>query len=257
MNTSRTSGGCDSTTGIANNKIERTRKMGSFATRYVYEKTINLTGGGGGGFALAYQSSATTTNTSLTTLDSGTLTYGSGNTRVIVALEWINNGSSANTVTGVTIGGVALSQVSGAYVTNGGAFAVSVDVWMSTGPLSGSSGDVQVTYSAPVGFAGSIALYNLVTSTPAPGTPATTFNINAPSLTVSATIPAGGGAIALFVGQNGTAFSSWTNAATDVDVAPGGAHQIYGHATATGTVSVTGTLTGNDGVVLSVVPWGP
>jgi hypothetical protein len=99
-------------------------------------------------FALTYQQSATST-TNTTTINYGTMTYGSGN-RVVAALAWLQNNVST-TVTAVSVNGVALTQIPGALaVTNNtfGTFGATVDVWESSAPISGTSGSVSVTYTA-------------------------------------------------------------------------------------------------------------
>jgi hypothetical protein len=202
-------------------------------------------------FSLVLGGSASSSNTSLTTIDYGTVTYASGCTRVIAAAQWYTGG----TISGITIGGTALAQISGAHVTNS---SIADDMWESSASLAGSSGDVQITYSAAPNYTSSVALYCLKTTTPISSAQATNgFNATA---TVSApiTIPSGGGAIAITQSQFGTSLSSWTNAATDTTVTLGGTQQVYAHTTATGSTTITATYSGStDGGALSVVAWGP
>ena len=101
--------------------------------------------GGGGGFSMAYASSGGN-NSPSTTIGYGTLSYSASATRTIVGIQWFPT-NTTDTITGVTVGGVSLTQVSGALVVDtltGGQF-VAADMWISSAALSGSSGAVSVT----------------------------------------------------------------------------------------------------------------
>jgi hypothetical protein len=213
-------------------------------------------GGGGGGFALTYGSSAGN-NSPSGTINYGTLSYPSGATRIVVGVQWFPTGGT-DTITGITVGGTALTQISGAYGNIGGSQPVAADVWISSAPLSGSSGAVSVTYSAAPAHQSSVALYGLTTTTPAPSADAVTIGGYTTSISTSLTIPSGGGALVLTNASNGITVSSFTNAAQDVDVAAGWSGFYYAHTTATvaGT-TITATYASNDIAVLSVVAWGP
>jgi hypothetical protein len=203
-------------------------------------------------FSLTFESGTSSGTSNLTTLDYGTLTYGAGGTRIIVAVGWSANAISA--ISGITIGGTALAQVSGAYF-NGGAFGVNFDIWETTGPLAGSSGDVQITYTAAPnsGLGSGVALYNLVTSTP------TAFATNAPSggfstnFNPTINVPTGGVGIVV-AGNNSASTYTFTSAAQDVVE---GAN-VFAHTTAVGSPVTVGITASNSGVWgASAASWGP
>ena len=206
-------------------------------------------------FSLAYTtggSAGATGNTA--TIDYGTLNYTANNTRVIAIIQWYPGASG--TITGVTIGGVALAQVSGAYNAQP---AVNIDMWESTGSLAGSSGDVQVTYSAGPSFDQAVALYSLVTTTPIRSdAQATHLTTNNTSLaTPSITIPGGGAAIVGATTSAGETIS-FTNATLDISVVPSaGASFAFGHTTSTGALVITANWTPADVAVISAAAWGP
>jgi hypothetical protein len=203
-------------------------------------------------FSLTYESSIGSSDTTNTTVDYGTLSYGSGNTRVIVAVQWVAGGA----ITGVTVGGVALAQVSGAFNNLSASFRT--DAWESTSALAGTSGDVQVTYASAVSFTSVVALYNLVTTTP---TSSGAVQGNQAFGTTVATssaigIPTGGGAIVMVIG-GGTGFA-FSNATLDAAVVAGGQTQNwYGHTTSTGSVTPGASWTGNNVTSITAVAWGP
>lgn len=208
----------------------------------------------GGAFSLTFGSSASASGGP--TVDYGTMAYPSGATRIVVANLWIP-GTASNTITGITIGLVPLAQVSGAYV-QAAAGGENADVWQSTGPLSGSSGDVVVTYSSALTFTSSVALYGLVTTTPTAATAVVASTGFGSTVSTSGlVVPAGGGAIVLSAGGNGAALTQ-TNTSVDASITPGGNHAYYGHTTSTGAITVTSaTVSGNDSIALSVVAWSP
>jgi len=202
-------------------------------------------------FSLTFNQSATGGTTSV--VNYGTLAYTAGATRVIVANCWIPSGAG-HTITGITVGGVALAQVSGAYIEdsiNGDAS----DIWESTAPLAGSSGAVIVTYSASLGFTSSVAVYSLTTTTPtaAAATNGTT-GVSPNSLTIN--VPSGGGGLVVSAMNNGAAITI-TNTANDTIIA-GSNNANYGHTTATGaSVSVSASWSSGTTNVMSIVSWSP
>jgi len=227
-----------------------------FRSRKFSQVAVHHCGPAKPSFSLTYQSSSGSMDTTHTTVDYGALGYGSGNSRVVVAVQWVPNAGS--TITGITVGGVALSQVSGAYITDP-LSGYALDAWESTGPLSGSSGDVQVTYSATVGWASAVALYNLQTPTP---TPATVVTNTAPGSSSSISvgpysIPAGGGSIVMAQTGNGQPTLGFTNAVQDVLVSARGNNHVFAHSTATGSVTVTANFSASDDGCISAVAWGP
>jgi hypothetical protein len=204
----------------------------------------------GASFSLTYVSSNSVSPSGGPTYDYGTLSYGTC-TRVVVANIWVPGG----TISGITIGGTALSQVSGAYAVGPGS-GIASDVWESSAALTGTSGDVQVTYSTSLGYYASVALYCLTTTTPTAHAANGTNVNNSSTISSSIAVPSGGGGLVMSASQNGHTFT-FTNTAIDVTLSPGGLTSYYGHTTSTGTVAVTGTITGNDNAVLSLASWGP
>jgi hypothetical protein len=211
----------------------------------------------GGNFSLVYTAGGSAgSGASATTIDYGTLNYVAGNTRVIAIIQWYPGAS--NTITGVTIGGVALAQVSGAYSLQSSGAPTAVDMWESTGSLAGTSGDVQVTYSAGPNFSQAVALYSLVTTTPTPSdVQVNNSTIGVTSLaTPSITIPAGGRAVVGATTVSGETIS-FTNATLDISVSQGGAVFAFGHTTSTGALVITANWSPADAGVISAAAWGP
>lgn len=200
-------------------------------------------------FSLTYESSNNVNDTTNTTVDYGTLSYGSGNIRVVALIVYRTTTSG---VVGVTIGGTSLTQISSAA---GGVFPDYVDAWISTAPLAGSSGDVQVTYTGPLAGASpgsGVALYNLVTGTPAPSATNTGSTGFGPSTSTTLTVPSGGAATV--VGNSeGTSIASGTNFTIDAHVGQG----VVGHTTSTGSVTPTINSSASDAMVISATAWAP
>lgn len=201
-------------------------------------------------FSLTYESSASSSATT-STIDYGTLSYGSGNTRVILAIA--NRVDLGVTVTSASIGGTSLSHISGAYESGGGVDMV--DMWISTAPLAGSSGDVQVTYSGTVfGPSSAVALYNLVTTTPAPSATNIGSTPNGASAGAAISIPTGGGGAVVANCENGSIISG-TNFTIDANLNSG--RQVFGHTTSTGSVTPTVNSSSTDAMVISATSWAP
>lgn len=210
----------------------------------------------GGGFALTYQSSIATSSTAspITYAPSGG--YAAGAPRTICLVQYYANAGA--TVTGVTIDGVALTPISGAAISTGDK---AVAAFISSAPLTGNaSASVVVTYSANNTFVSAIALYNLTTTTPAAGTPATLVNTSA-GATITAgpvSIPAGGGGLfATFPYLSNTGTITSGNAVIDGSPVAGGTTFYFAHTTATGSQSVTLTYSVNDAGPAMLIPWGP
>jgi hypothetical protein len=222
---------------------------GVFQNRAAIDKSPS-----GPSFSLTLQSSnGIASSGGSTSIDFGTLSYAAGATRTLVALQWIT--STSITVSSVTIGGVALVQVPGAFVT-GGAFAGGLDLWETTSSLSGSSGDVQVTYSAVVSFGAAAAVYSLVTTTPTVSA-VNSISATGPPVSLAITVPSGGTAIVQSSTENAQAIT-FTNATLDVNVPiSGGGSFFFAHTTATGSVTVTSNYTSTSNDVMSLAAWGP
>jgi hypothetical protein len=103
----------------------------------------------------------------------------------------------ASGISGVKIDGISLTQVSGAWAKDAGAASSQADVWISSASLSAGAGSVEVTYGANNSYHSAVAIYNLTTTTVAPGTPAT-FVQTSVAATITdgpVNIPTGGGAL--------------------------------------------------------------
>lgn len=206
------------------------------------------------GFDLSYQSSAAVMDTAAPAVAYGTLTYAAGATRTIAVIQWYDGSSPG--IASLTVGGQSFSAVSGAYINSADK---NVDIWISDAPLSGTSGAVSVTYNSSLEWASAVALYNLTTTTPAAGTPATVVVTLTSSISVGpATIPSGGGALfATYPYVGGTGSIASGNAVVDASPVAGGTTFYFAHTTATGSQSVTLTYGASDHGVATLVPWGP
>lgn len=206
-----------------------------------------------GSFALTFGSGHEVIISSAGPVDFGTMSYPSGASRIVVCIGWVPNPGNVSAVN-IVGSGVTFSQISGAFVTNPSGAATAVDAWISSGPVSGSSGDVQISLTNTV-INPSVALYGLTAASLIPGTPGTAFQNNTNTLTATATIPAGGGAIALTSAGNDTALTSLTHTSA-IDYNTGGGLGV-GRTNVTGSVSVTSSYGNNDGLAISIVPFGP
>jgi hypothetical protein len=205
-------------------------------------------------FALSYQSSAATTST-VSPVDYGSLAYAAGATRTVCVVQW--HDGTAPGISGINVGGVSFTQVTGAYAITADA---NVDVWISNSPLPAGPGSVTLTYLSKIDWSSAVALYNLTTTNPTAGTPAIGTRAGAfPTITAGpVSIPVSGGAIfATFPYSGTTASVSSGNAVIDASPAAGGKLFYFGHTTATGSQSVTLTYGVNDGGIMTLVPWGP
>jgi hypothetical protein len=204
------------------------------------------------GFDLSYQSSLITSTTATPITYAG-LTWAAGATRTVCVIQYINATTPA--ISAVTINGTACSQVSGTFLNNG---EQCIDIWVSDSPVSGTSGSVVVTYGSNNSYRSAVGLYNLTTTTVAPGTADTSFAA-ASSLTLGAvTIPSGGGAVfGAFAYLGATITSPGGNAVIDASLLSGGLTLNFGHTTATGSQSVGLTFSASDNLIGAVVPWGP
>jgi hypothetical protein len=209
---------------------------------------------GGVTFNLSYASSAISSANS-TSITYGTLGYSAGATRTICVVQWY--GGTGPSITSLTVGGQSFSQVSGAQASS---TDMAASVWISNAPLSGSSGSVVVNYSPATTYYSAVALYNLTTTTPAAGTPATITPAGpAPTITDGPiTVPSGGGAVfATFAYSGATGTITSGNATIDAFVSAASANFYFGHTTAVGSQSVTFTYSASDRGPATLVPWGP
>ena len=208
-------------------------------------------GAGGGGFSLTFGSIVSSTTTSTTVNYS--MSWASGNTRVIAC---IGTFASGPTVSSVTFPG-AISAT--AVVTGGGGTNVPATCWQSNSAVSGTSGTVTVVYTvAPIDNS-VMATYSLNTTTTAASSTQSGTAPSGTSVTPSAlVVPTGGGGLA-FCAEYANGTPSFTNATTDGSAGTG--HSLLatgGHTTSTGSITVT-CNTGGSATVVSVAlaAWGP
>jgi len=216
----------------------------------------------GPAFSLTFQSSngLNSTASSVTYNAGSPMTYGAGNTRVVIGVSWANDNVHNITISSITVGSTSFTQVPGAYVSasvnTGGS-----DIWISNSPIAGSSGVVTVNFSNALGNATSVALYNLQTATPAAfaGSNFTVFNATSGSGSIS--VPPGGAGIAITSDQgfSGLGGSFTAGITQDFNIAYGAFSTPFfgGHTTSTGSVTVTATFSGAAGAPVSMASWGP
>lgn len=211
------------------------------------------------------------------TVDTTTPTYsaigiGAANSNRVVAIAFgSRQTNSTDTVSSVRVHtpdmatdptGVSATHVTGAF--QGGAALVCTDVWYiqqsSLTTPTATTADIVVTWSAS-SLRSSLATYRIVTGTPTPSA----SNINTgvgTGLTQSITVPASGGALAIYINRAPatTADITWTNAVKDY-TAPqieGAGTATVGSATVSGTGSVNVTASISTGAVsdsMSLAAW--
>jgi hypothetical protein len=167
-------------------------------------------------FSLTYESSATST-AGTTSINYGTMTWVNGQ-YIVMGLSFFDN-FSPTTVSSITVGGVSLVQVSGAFQSRGAAGA-QVDVWISPSPMASASGNVTVVYTQSPNLFGapsSIAIYSLSTTTPAAAsTSGNIYSSGTNPYVATPAVPTGGGALVVAYNENGSAISFWSAATGDV-----------------------------------------
>jgi hypothetical protein len=214
-------------------------------------------------FSLTYGGSAGS-GTTASTIDYGNISFPTGQTRLIVAIQWTVNGTG-HVVTGVTVGGTgcsggtALAQVPSAYIESGNSSGqTAADVWMSTGSLAGGSLDVCVTYNIALGWKSAVAGYGVITTTPTPSA-FNGFDTNGTVINAgSFAIPSGVQALIVTGSANGTAISSETTWSLDATVSIASSRLYYfGRTTSMGSVTPSAASASNDGLAMSAVVWGP
>lgn len=212
---------------------------------------------GGSSFALAFTDHKEDASGGTPVTYTGILFGATDASRVVaVAISW-RASNDTDTITGVTIGGVSATQVSGAYANGAGGILLA-DIWYATG-VSGTSGDVVVTYSA-TSSRSSVAAYRIITGTPTPTNSAKNAGQPFGTATLSAnlTVPASGAGFAIFGNRNQSTNTTWTNATRDYTVNIG--TNLAGFSSA--TVAATNIVTANpgdgaNGAAISMASWGP
>ncbi len=211
-------------------------------------------GAAGGSFSLTAQGSAGSFTTGTTTVNYGTVSYGSGCNAVIAVVQWYPT-ATGDTVSSLTIGGNSTTSVVSA---TAGTIALNTAIRQWSTP-SGSSGTVSVTFSGNSTWESSVSLWCLIsgnTTVSNTNTAGGGCNNSGTPLNASVTVPTGGTAIV--AGQTFSASTiSWTNATQDGVVTTNGVYQAWAHTTSTGSVSVTQTPSGGDNCVMALASWGP
>jgi hypothetical protein len=210
----------------------------------------------GGSFALTFGQAASHTGNTGTTYQYGTLSYPSGATRLVLAFTTIVG--SPDTISAASIGGNALTHVSSTFASYG-AFGNVVDIWMSSAPIAGSSGAVEVVIDGEALVTSAVAIYGVTTTTPAVSysASATPGNGTGPNTLTNVSVPSGGGGIVV-ANANDKTFDSWTNALNDALLTSGGRTYAFAHTTGSGTFNVDFAWTGGaEQVPLAVATWGP
>lgn len=169
---------------------------------------------------------------------------------VVVALTYLTTGVAP---TAVTIGGVSAIHVSGA-LSDTNASGSSSDIWVLA-VSSGTSATIAITFASSVTRC-AIQVFNVLGTGASVSTGAANQNASTvTSLAQTATVPAGGGAIAVVAVHSSTASSfAGTNLTLDNGFVTGGSTAEAGHTTtASGATSMGFTwVTGAD-CALSIV----
>jgi len=171
--------------------------------------------------------------------------------RVIAVLIGIEE---AVTISGVTIGGVAMQLASQSYFTEMGA-----GIFWAPFP-TGTTADVAVTLSGPADSSQNhIAVYALTDAAFPPQTvgsdSSSDMDTTDPLTTGSVTIPTNGGFIAIAAGARAPDAKTWANATGDIDASVGEHRFTTATRTTAGTVTITctGGFNGEDGVLAFMI----
>lgn len=200
----------------------------------------------------------TSANIIVTYNSGGDPSFGAADANRIIAVGMFRRIDSNIAPTGVVIGGVVATQASGAFVASGG--VMQSDIWYAPVP-TGTSGTVVVTWDATAGaFSDSgIAVFRIITATPAPTIAKNVASANEVCALPSYTVPAGGASMNVFAERNDTSDIAWTNAVRDFFTTVGNRGWSAASVTSAGAVSVTATATvavGQESVA-SAAAWGP
>jgi hypothetical protein len=212
--------------------------------------------------SLTYETLVTESSGTSTATYSATLGV-AATKRVIIVIPAARVASgNSNTVSSMTIGGNAASQVSGAAVTSpGGAGNMNSDIWYyADGGALGSSATI-VVHWANANTRSGACIYNLVTNTPtaSAGSENNDGGAQWTSLTEAISVPASGfGVVSITVQAAGTlGFSAGASLDVNGTLAGGINGLACGHTTSTGSVSVTGTQATAQFGVMSLGSWSP
>jgi hypothetical protein len=160
------------------------------------------------------------------------------------------------TVTGVTIGGVSATQVTGAAAS---VTSIQTDIWYASVP-TGTTATVVVTMNTSQQYSMAVTAFRIITATPTAGTGGSGTQGFGTTASATVTIPSGGGAI--FLGQlDGSQTQSWNVATVDnarTTTGANGTSSYDGHITGlSGSQTNTITIGASDRIATSAAPWGP
>lgn len=219
------------------------------STPQLLSSTSKIAAAGGGLTLYTYLGHVgfTTGFTSPTTFSS--FNIGAASSNRVIAVAVFTNANPAQTITGVTIGGISATQATSAAETNA---LTSSDLWYASVP-TGTTANIVITSTGSPNFLMGIAVAAIVTTTPTAGTGANAGGLTGGPINTNVTIPAGGVAFTILGNQNAST-AAFSNLTIDDTFTFGGTFYA-GHQTVTGTD--TATLSGFDAWSMSTVPWGP
>jgi hypothetical protein len=214
------------------------------------------TAGGGIVFALDWQSGANESS-GLTTITYASLAFGAADANRTIAVAIAARMTTVNTISSVTIGGIAATLVAGSVVQVSGTNGANSAIYQAAVP-SGTTGDVVVTYGAAAARTG-VSVYRLITGTPTATSANTYANASGNPAAAAITIPSGGKGFAAVFQTSGTSVYTWSNATPsggDYQVSAGGASR-FSSATVTSTGSPSADVGSATSQILTTAAWGP
>lgn len=207
-------------------------------------------------FSLTNTDSGSDTSNS-TTVNYGTKNFGAADPNRIIVVAIGARFVAGNSITSVTIGGVAATLVSGT-TSASGTILGGTAIYQAAVP-TGTSGAISATFSSAA-VRSAISVYRLITNTPTAADGNNAATTSTAALSASVNVPSGGGGLAAVFYQTGTVTFTWTNAVEDVDFATAVGTSSFTSAKLSGTGAVTATSTASVGgqqQTYSVAAWGP
>lgn len=163
--------------------------------------------------------------------------------------------TTVNTITGVTVAGIAATAVSGTAAQQGGTNGSNCQIWQADVP-TGTTGDIAVTYGAATSRTG-ISVYRLITANSAAISSNQTSQASGTSLSASLTVPANGAGIAGIMLNSVSSAIAPSNCTEDFEATATGPSEIWsGSTTVVGAVTPGGTFSSAAGSY-SCAAWGP
>lgn len=193
-------------------------------------------------------SGSSTTDASSYTFSGKALGAALANRRIIVCLM-ADTAIAGRTISGVSVGGVAGSQVVSVTVGSGSRLN---EIWIATVP-TGTTGDVVVSISGGNINRCAIAVYRAVNIST---TAYQTTTDNSGGLSVSVNVPANGIAVGSGYSVTTTAYN-WTGLTEDVDVSVEAQSRFSAASSAFSAVQSGLTVSVNTGDSLCTASWGP